>query len=254
MDQRFDETRRRRYGIPRHDGDAVEHRAEGAGGIPVDENLARGLVHPLHAHRIRLFQVLLGIFEADVDRFDVELDRFGFRFELLRDRVLNLLAFDREQMTDDPHVDHVREQFPEPRLVDHVFGELGEGHWVEDQIVPNLVEPETLLIDNGGAGIQRLHVLARGLRVHRDQQVDVAFSRDVAVLARTDGEPRRKTLNVRREQVFTADGNTHLENGAHQYTVRRLAPRSVDGGDLDRKVVDDARLDVGLRLVYDGLG
>src|ERR1700682_5893440 len=49
IEERLAERRRRRDGIPRHDGYAAEHGADGGGGIAVDDDLAGGGVHPLHA-------------------------------------------------------------------------------------------------------------------------------------------------------------------------------------------------------------
>ncbi len=53
-DQRFDQRRRRRDRIPGHHRHAGEHRAQRAGRVAVDDDLARGLVHPLDAERVGL--------------------------------------------------------------------------------------------------------------------------------------------------------------------------------------------------------
>ena len=57
--------------------------------------------------------------------------------------------------------------------------------------VMKFVEAETLFVDDSRARLQRLDILTRGLRVHRDEHVDVSFARDIRVLAGADREPRR---------------------------------------------------------------
>ena len=67
-------------------------------------------------------------------------------------------------------------------------------------------------------------VLARGLRVHADHDVDFFLARDPAVFVRADGEPGGEAGDVGREHVLPADRHAHLEDGAHQDVVRDCDP------------------------------
>ncbi len=119
--------------------------------------------------------------------------------------------------------------------------DLVERHRIEDQIAAQDVELERRVVDDGAARLEREDVFLRGLRIHRDEEVDFLLPADVAALVRADGVPGRQAGDVRREQVLARHRHAHLEDRAQQDEVRRLAARSVDRGDLDAEVVDDLR-------------
>ena len=83
------------------------------------------------------------------------------------------------------------------------------------------------------------HVLVGGLRVHADQDADVAPAGDEALPGGPDREPGRQPLDVGRKEVLARDRDAHLEDGPHQDVVRGHAARPVGRGDVDREVVDD---------------
>ena len=58
--------------------------------------------------------------------------------------------------------------------------------------------------------------------------------------AGADRVPRGQPRNVRREHVLAGYRHTHLEDRPQKHEIRGLAARSVDGGDLDGEIVDDA--------------
>src|SRR5208337_3454731 len=93
---------------------------------------------------------------------------------------------------------------------------------VEVQIGAKRVQLERLIVDDGRVRLQLHGVFARRLGIHRDQEIDFFFPGYVAVLAGANGEPGRQALNIRGEHVLSRDGDTHLEDGAHQNIVRRL--------------------------------
>ena len=76
--------------------------------------------------------------------------------------------------------------------------------------------------------------------VQRDDQVDLRRTRRVAVLADADLVPGRQPLDVRREDVLARDGNPHPEDRLHEQAVGARRAGAVDGGDLEREVVDGA--------------
>ena len=76
VDQRLAERRRRRDRVPGDDGDAGEEAAERGGGVALDEDLPRRLVHPLDAD-VGLGEVGLGVLEALVERGAVQRHRLG---------------------------------------------------------------------------------------------------------------------------------------------------------------------------------
>ncbi len=52
-----------------------------------------------------------------------------------------------------------------------------------------------------------------------------------------DGEPGRKSGNIRGEEVFSANRNTHLQNALQQNAVGRLRTGPVDRCDLNAEVI-----------------
>src|SRR5439155_1202405 len=76
---------------------------------------------------------------------------------------------------------------------------------------------------------------------------------DVIILAQADDEPGWQTLNIGWEDVFAVDGNSHLEEGADEGGICRLAARSVDGRYVDLEVVDDPFALCRLRRLCCGL-
>ena len=238
-DQRFHQRRRRRDGIPGHHGDAGEHGAQRAGRVAVDDDLAGGRVHALHAVGVGLGEGLGGVFEAGLRGAPVQLGGLGLALaELLHQRLVDLFHVDREQLRHDAVVDHVAHQLAQLGLRAHRRHQLVERHGIEVQVAAQLVELERLVVDHGGAAVELHDVFARGFRVHGHQEIDLLAAADVAVLAGADGEPSGQAGDVRGEHVLAGNRDAHLEEGAHQDGVGGLAARPVDGGDLDAEIVD----------------
>src|SRR3989442_1444780 len=87
------------------------------------------------------------------------------------------------------------------------------------------------------------------IRSMRNGSVLTRFSREYFIPSCTaltlvsaalgDREPGGEAGDVGGEEVLARDRDAHLEDGAHQDAIGRLASRAVDGGDLDAEVVDD---------------
>ncbi len=137
-------------------------------------------------------------------------------------------------------VDHVAHEASQLGVRADLGDDLVERHRVEHQVAAQLLELQRLVVHHGAAGIERQHVLARGLRVHGDEEVDLLLARDVAVTVRADRVPRRQSGDVGRKQVLARNGHAHLEDGPQEHQVCGLAARSVDRGDLNAEVVDAA--------------
>ena len=134
-DQRFGQRRRRRDRIPGDDGDAGEHRAERAGGVPLDQDLAVGLVHALDRERILLRQVLLRVLGAGLERAHVQVGRLHLLAELLARRLLHLAHVDAEQLREHAVVDHVLDQAAQLGVGADAGDDLVERHRVEGEVV-----------------------------------------------------------------------------------------------------------------------
>ena len=169
------------------------------------------------------------------------------------ERLLHLVELDVEQEREDAVVDHVADEAPQLRVGADLGDDLVERDRIEVDVAAQRVQLQRLVVDDDGAGLERQHVFFRGLGIHRDEEVDFLLARDVAVLVRPDGVPGRQARDVRGKQVLAGDRHAHLEDGAEQHQVGRLTARSVDGGDLNREVVDDGRprLRGAARIGYD---
>ena len=236
--ERLRERGRRGDRVPSYHGNTRQHAADRGRGIAVDDDLARGRVHPLEAKRVRLLQVLPRPVEAAADRFQVDLDRLRLVLELLLDGALHLGHVDPEEPCGDSDVDHVDCEPPELAVLDELQDELLERDRVEVHVVPEAVELQALFVDHGRSGVDRPDVFVRGLRVHADEYPDVPAARDEALFGRADREPGRQALDVGREEVLSGHGDPHLEDRPHQDVVRRHASRAVGCRDVNRKVVD----------------
>ena len=248
VDQRLAERRRRRDRIPGDDGDAGQQAAERGGGVAVDQDLAGGLVHPLDAERVRLrrgWPAAQAKPASSAPMFSCQ--RLGLLAELLGERLLHLVQLDVEQVREDAVVDHVADEPAQLGVGADLGDDLVERHRIEVDVAAQRVQLQRLVVDDDGAGLERQHVLARRLGVHRDQEVDFLLARDVAVLVGADGEPGRQARDVRREEVLAGDGMPIWKMDAQQHEVGGLAARAVDRGDLDAEVVDDRRCGVAQR-------
>jgi hypothetical protein len=118
--------------------------------------------------------------------------------------------------------------------------ELVEWNRVERDVAAQLFELQRLVVHGRGAGREGQHILLRRFRVHGNEKVDLFLAADVPLGAGADGVPRGQPGNIRREHVLAGDRNAHLEYRSQEDQVRSLASRSVDGGDLNGEIVDDA--------------
>ena len=189
---------------------------------------------------ILLRQVGFGVVVAGLERAHVELDRLLLLAQLLAERLLHLPHVDREQLREHAVVNHVAHEAAELRVGGDGGDELVEGNGIEDDVAAQLVELQRLVVDRRRAGRQREHVFLGRFRVHRHEEVDFLLAADVALGARADGVPGGQARDVRREHVLARHRHAHLEDRAQQHHVGGLAARSVDGGDLDGEIVDDA--------------
>ena len=241
-DQRLDQARGRRDRVPRHDRDPAEHRAHRRRGVAVDQDLARGLGHALELERIALREIGPRPLPAGAHRLMVERQRLGLAAELRVERALDLVLGDAQELGEHADVDHVHDEPPQL----HVLRDRGDQplhrHAVDIPVVGDRRHLDRLVEHDHAPRPHRGHVGGCGLRVHDDQDVVVLAARQVALLADADREPGRQPRDVRREQVLAAHRDAHLEDGAQQDAVGRLAAGAVDGRHLEAEVVDDALL------------
>jgi hypothetical protein len=152
-------------------------------------------------------------------------------------------------------VDHVAHEAAQLGVVGDRGDQLVERDRIENEVAAQLVQLQRLVVDHRGARRQRQHILFRRLGVQRDEEVDLLLAGDVALGAGAHRVPRRQARDVRGEHVLAGDGHAHLEDGAQEHEVGGLAPGSVDGGDLNREIVDDALgTGPGAGFLLDGRG
>ena len=239
VDEGLAQRRRRRDRIPGDDGHPGHHAADGRRRVALDENAPAVRVHRLDEVRIPFFQVLVGEGEACIESFPVEGDDLGLAAELSPERGLHLVEVHPEQTRQHPVVQHVAHAAPQLDVARHLPEERVERDRVEHEIVAQRREIERLVVDDHRSRRQAEHVLPGGLRIHRDEDVDLLLAGDVSLPVGPDGEPGGQTGDVGRKQVLPRNGDTHLKDGAQQHEVRRLASGTVDGRDLDAEIVDD---------------
>src|SRR5690606_20140320 len=84
--------------------------------------------------------------------------------------------------------------------------------------------------------------------IHGNNNFGRVAAGGVTVLAHADRVPRWQALDVRGEEVFTVDRDTHLEQGTHDDAVGSLAARTIFGGNHEGEVVYIPAFIRGLRL------
>ena len=210
-DERFWKRRRGSNRIPRDDGHARHHAAKRRRGIPLDQDHPGRLVYRLGPIRIALDQVLLGVGRTGLERGHVQLDRFLLLAHLSLERVLHLRQVDVQELRQHAVVNHVLHEPAQLRVLADLGHDAVEGHRVEHEVVAERAELQGLVVEHGAAGSKREDVLPRGLRVHRNQEIDFFLAGDIPILIGTDGVPGGKTCDVRREHVLARHGHTHLE-------------------------------------------
>ena len=242
IDHRLHQRRRRRNWIPRHHRTPGKHASHRRRRITVDDDLALRLVHALDAERIALLQVRDGIIMPRLGRRQIQRSRLGLGRKLLADCLLDLGIIDFQQLRCHADIDHVLDQFAQLGFRAHRRRQFVERYGVINQIVAHLIERQRFVVNHGRARRQRLYIVLRRLRIHRDEQVDFFLARNVAIFTGADRVPGRQPRNVRRKHVLPRNRHAHLENAAQQNRVRTLRPRSVHGRNLNAHVVNDTLL------------
>ena len=143
-----------------------------------------------------------GVVPARLQRAGVQRDGLGFLAELLAEGLLHQREIDAEQLCQHAVVNHVADEAAEFGVRTDRTNQLVERHRIEDQIVPQRVELQRLVVDHGCARLEREHILFGRFGIHRHEKVDLFFPGDVVLLAGADGVPRRQSGNVRREHVL----------------------------------------------------
>src|SRR5262249_3124008 len=189
---------------------------------------------------------LRGVVGAGLQRPHVEVGRLRLLAELLPERLFHLPHVDAEEVREHAVVDHVLDEAAELGVGADRGDDLVERHRIEREVGAQLVELERLVVEHRAPRPEQEHVFLRGFRIHRDEEVDLPLSRDEAVLVRPDRVPRGQARDVRRKHVLARYRNPHLEDGAQEHEIRRLAAGPVDGGDLDAEIVYDTLLHYAL--------
>ncbi len=245
IDEGFDERGGRRNRVPGHYRHAGKHAAQRGGRVAVDDDHAARLVHALDGERIGLGERCGSIIVASLGGVPVQVGGFDFLGELLAQSLLDLAHVEVQKLGDDADVHHVLDQFAQLGFRANGGHELVVRHGIEGDVGAQFVELQGFVVENSAAGRERERVFLRGLRIHRDQEVDLLLARDIALGAGADGVPGRQSGYVRWKKVLAGNRHAHLKDGAQQNGVRALRTRSVYGCDLDAEIVDD-RLPLGI--------
>ena len=227
-------------GIPGHHRDPGEQRAQGAGGVAVDDDLALGLAVPLDPQPVLARRLGLGPLEPGQHRALVQLDGLLLALQLLADGMPDLVQVQAQHLRGDAHVDHVLDQLLQLGLGAAGRHQALERHRTEVQVAAQGVQLERLVVDQHRARAHLGHVLLGRLRVHADHEVDALLAGLVAAPAGPDLEPGGQPRDVGGEQVLAGDRHPHLEDGAHQHDVCGLGAGTVDGGHLNGKIIHKA--------------
>ena len=230
----------RRNRIPRDDGDAGHQAADRGRLVAFDQDLAGGLVHALGAEAGLLAERRLGVVEPGLERGHVQRQRLLLLRQLLGERLLHLAQLDVEQVRQGAVVDHVAHQAAQLGVGADGGDQLVKRHRIERHVGPQRFQVQRLVVDHAGAGLERQHVLARRLGVHRHEEINFLLPGDVPVLVGADRVPGRQAGDVGRKQVLAGHRDPHLEQRPDEDQVGGLAARAVDGGDLDAELVDRA--------------
>ena len=100
---------------------------------------------------------------------------------------------------------------------------FAKGIGKEVKIFSQLLEIESFLVHHHPVGFQRHHVFARGVDIHRDEEIDFFAAGDPSVLIGPDRKPGGEASDIGRKEVLAANGNPHLKNRSHEDGVGRLA-------------------------------
>jgi hypothetical protein len=176
----------------------------------------------------------------------IQLDGLQFLPELPPERMLHLGQVDFKQVRQHAVVNHVLDEPAQLRVLADLGHDLVERYRVEHQVLAQVPQLQRLVVDHRRIGSEREHVLTGRLAVHRHQEIDLLLAGDVPVLVGPDRVPRRQSGDVRGKKVLARDRNPHLEDGAQQHEIRRLAARPVDGRNLYAEIVDDAPAGTGV--------
>ena len=200
--------------VPADDTDASVERAEGGGGVPVDHDLAFGLIVALHDVGILFDQVLTRPCGGGLDHGHVALDRLGLAVEVRLEGAAHFGQVDAQHLGDDADVGHVG----------HVVAQrLGRVQFAQQFLDRDGVEGDVLAGAGGGDGVvveahaaraQARQILDEGRRIHGHQDLGALAACGEPVRAGADREPGGQSLDVGREQVLPADGDAHAEQGA----------------------------------------
>ena len=239
------ERRRRRDRIPRRNGTAAHHAAEGRRAIPLHKHQTFGLAgHRHQMPRIVLLQMLGGVFDADADRRHIELDRRRFAAKLRAEALLDDLERYIEQARQHAHVDHVHQVLAQVAFVGEVLLRQGrERNGIVREIFAQRVAfaRKRLFVHDGTARLDARDVLLPRRRIERDEHVELG--RPALIAQRRDAhvEPCRQAFDVRRKDVLGSDGYAEARDGVGQDEVRGLTSRAVDRRHANREVVNGTR-------------
>jgi len=86
-----------------------------------------------------------------------------------------------------------------------------------------------------------LHILRHRSPVHTYLNVRHLTAGEKSVFAQPDDIPGWQSLDVAGKQILTVDRNPHLEEGAEQDTIARLAAGTVRRRHVDGEVIDRRR-------------
>ena len=152
--------------------------------------------HALNVERAAFFQISLGVLKSGLRRCQIQIRGFRFLRELLADGLLDLVHVDSEQARDHAHVHHVLHELAQLSFGADLRDDLVVGNRVENQVIPQLVQRQRIVVEHRCTRCQRHDILRRGLGIHRDEEIDFLLAPDVTILVRPNGVPGRQSRDV----------------------------------------------------------
>ena len=170
----------------------------------------------------------------------VGVEQLGLGGEGLLEQPPHDLHVDVQQRRQRPDVADVLHEDAHARPLEVVDGHPGQRDAQEVDVFAVEVAGQgpAGIVHDPAAGGDLLDVALVGGRVHRDYQVEAGGARRVAAGVGADFVPGRQPLNVRGEEVLPRHRDPHAEDRAPEQSVGARRTGSVDGADLEGKIVD----------------
>jgi hypothetical protein len=141
--------------------------------------------------RILLGEIRFGVIPSRLERPLVQRHRFGLLAKLFTERLLHHGHVDAQQFGQHAVVNHVAHEAAKLGVRADGSDELVERNRIKRQVRAQGVEFERFVVYDGGARLERQHILFGRFGIHGHEEIHFLLSPDVTTLARTNGVPGR---------------------------------------------------------------